>query len=173
MNSAQTITATARGLSRINRTIGYSVAWLCAFMAVTVFILVSMRTFFNCSSIAGQESLTYMHATLLMLASAFTLQLDGHIRVDIFYHRFSQLAQAWTNAFGVIFFLLPFATFILFVCWPGMMTSWRIGETSANTGGIPLTFLLKSLPPAMAVMLILQGIAYLLESINTIVWQEQ
>ena len=107
----------------------------------------------------------------MMLGSAFTFKCDGHIRVDIFYQHYRPTTRAWLNSFGVIFLLIPFSLFTLFICWPGMITAWKIGEASANTGGIPLTFLLKSLPPAMAFLLLMQGIAHLLENTLMIVWQ--
>ncbi len=140
---------------------GATLAWLCLAMTLVTCLVVAMRYGFGIGSVAIQESVTYMHASLFMLAAAFTLQRGGHVRVDIFYRRFSARARAWVNSLGAILLLLPFCAFLLGVSWQFVADAWAVREGSAEPGGIPAVFLLKTLIPLMALNLALQGLAEL------------
>ena len=144
---------------------GRVIAWLAAAMALFTSIVVVMRYGFNTGSIAGQEAVTYLHATLFMLGAAFALKTDAHVRVDIFYRRFSPLTRAWVNALGSVVFLLPLCVLIVLISSDYVQQAWRIREISADSGGIPGIFLLKSLIPAMAFTLLLQGVAEILRNL--------
>jgi TRAP-type mannitol/chloroaromatic compound transport system permease small subunit len=138
---------------------GVLVSWLCLAMTLLTCTVVLLRYGFATGSVAAQEAITYMHATLFMLAAAFTLRRDGHVRVDIFYRSFSPRNRAWVNSVGTIVLLLPFAVFILASSWQLVADSWAVREGSQDPGGIHAVFLLKSLIPLMAVNLIIQGVA--------------
>ena len=140
---------------------GRILAWLALGMALLTTAIVVLRYGFNTGSIFAQELVTYMHATLFMLGTAFTLKRDGHVRVDIFYRRFSPRTQAWVNCVGAILFLIPFCLFLIGISWSFVMQAWQIREGSPDPGGIHGVFLLKSLIPLMASMLLVQCLAEL------------
>lgn len=144
---------------------GRIIAWLVAAMALLTTVVVVMRYGFDTGSIAGQEAVTYLHATLFMLGAAFALKTDAHVRVDIFYRRFSPRTRAWINALGGIVFLLPLCVLIATLSSDYVQQAWRIREISSDAGGIPAVFLLKSLIPAMAFTLLLQGVAEILRNL--------
>ena len=144
---------------------GRIIAWLVAAMALLTTVVVVMRYGFDTGSIAGQEAVTYLHATLFMLGAAFALKTDAHVRVDIFYRRFSPRTRAWINALGGIVFLLPLCVLIATLSSDYVLQAWRIREISSDAGGIPAVFLLKSLIPAMAFTLLLQGVAEILRNL--------
>ncbi len=73
-----------------------------------------------------------------MLASAWTLLENEHIRIDVIYGRWSRRAQHWIDLLGTILFLMPFTTVMLWLTWPALMGSIRTGEISMNAGGLPL-----------------------------------
>ena len=138
---------------------GQLLAWLCLAMTLLTCTVVLLRYGFGTGSVAAQEAITYMHATLFMLAAAFTLRRNGHVRVDIFYRRFSARNQAWVNSIGAIVLLLPFSVFILGSSWQFVADAWAVREGSQDPGGIHAVFLLKTLIPLLAINLILQGLA--------------
>ena len=144
---------------------GRCLSWLALLMAALVFALVVLRNVFSMGSIAAQELVVYFHAVLLMLAFGYTLKEGGHIRVDVLYRNFSSLNQAWINALGSCFLLIPFSLFLLFISLPSAETSWKIKEASSNTGGIPAVFLLKSIVPISGFLLFLQALSELLKSL--------
>jgi TRAP-type mannitol/chloroaromatic compound transport system permease small subunit len=143
---------------------GRILAWLSLAMAALTALIVFLRYGFNIGSIAAQEAVIYMHGALFMLGAAFTLKAGGHVRVDIFYQRFSARTQAWINSLGGIIFLLPLCAFILGISWNYVTESWAIREISPEAGGIPGVFLLKSLVPLMAITLFCQGLAEVLRN---------
>jgi TRAP-type mannitol/chloroaromatic compound transport system permease small subunit len=142
-----------------NGRIGAGVSWLTLAMVAVYFGVVVLRYLFSAGSIALQESVTYMHAAVFMLAAAWTLARDGHVRVDIFYSRWSARARDWADLAGSLLFLLPVAVFILAVCIGFVTESWRIRESSAQPGGLPYVYLLKTLILVMAAQLVLQALA--------------
>ncbi len=150
----------------INGLIGKGVAWLTPVMVLVMFSVVILRYAFSLGWIAMQESVTYLHATIFMLGAAHTLRQEGHVRVDIFYQRFGERGKAWVDLFGTLLLLLPVSSFILWSSWDFVADSWHILEKSQEGDlGLPLVYLLKSLIPAMALLLILQGIANLLRQL--------
>jgi len=138
---------------------GRLLAWLLLAMALLTTTVVVLRYGFNSGTIMGQEAIIYLHGCAFMLGAAYTLKHDGHVRVDIFYRRFSPRGQAWINAIGGIVFLMPLCGFIAVSSWDYVEASWIIRETSAEAGGIPGVFLLKSLLPLLALNLFLQALA--------------
>ena len=135
---------------------GRWLAWACLLLALVVGLVVLLRYGAGVGSIALQEAATYLHAMIFMLGAAYTLKRNGHVRVDIFYRRFSARGKAWVNSVGCIVFLLPFCVFLLGVSAHFVAEAWRIREGSPDPGGIHGVFLLKTLIPVMATGLMLQ-----------------
>ena len=147
------------GIDAFNERVGTLVAWLLPTMACITFLVAVMRYGFNFGSIALQESTTYLHAFVFMLAGAYTLKHNEHVRVDIFYQSMSQHNQARVNFYGCVFLVLPFAGFIIWTSFDYVINSWKLLEGSREAGGLPLVFILKTLIPAMAMLLFLQAIS--------------
>jgi len=94
-----------------------------------------------------------------MLAAAWTLRAEGHVRVDIFYAEASTRTRAFIDFVGAILLLLPFMLVLLWLSVPYAARSWAILEHSQETSGLPLVFVLKTLIPVFAVLMALQGLA--------------
>ncbi len=156
-------------IDRINDWVGRAAAWLALLMVLTAFAVVVLRYAFDLGWIAMQESVIYLHAGLFMLGIPFTLQRDGHVRIDLIYRRLSPGGQAWVNLFGCLVLLFPVAGFLLWSSWDYVAESWALKESSGEAGGLPWVYLLKSLIPLMATLLILQGLSLLLDSLLTLV----
>lgn len=154
----------ASGLDRFNGVIGRAVAWLALAMVLVTFLVVILRYAFDYGSIAMQESVTYMHAVLFMLGAAYTLQQDGHVRVDIFYQGFSRRGRAWVDLLGTLLLLLPVCLFVLASSWGYVTESWAVKEGSREAGGIPAVYLLKTLLVAMPLLVLMQGLVVLIRS---------
>ena len=123
------------------------------------FAVVVMRYAFGMGSIRLQESVLYAHAALFMLAAAWTLQVDGHVRVDIFYGQAKPRTRAVVDLVGAIVFLLPFAIVLMLLSIPYVARSWAILERSRESSGLPFVYLLKTLIPLFALLIGLQGVA--------------
>ncbi len=152
----------ADALDGINRRLAHVVRWLALIMVLTQFAIVVGRYVFGVNSIAAQESVLYMHATLFMLAAGYTLLVDKHVRVDVFYAGLSPRSQRSIDIFGHLFLLLPSMAALLYWSWPSVRNSWAIFEGPIAVGGIEAVFLLKSLIPAFCVLVMLQSAALLI-----------
>jgi len=153
---------------RIISAIGHCVSWAALILVLTTCLIVIMRYLFNIGSVALQESLLYMHSLIFLLGAAWTLQKDGHVRVDIFYRPLSAKGKAWINALGTLLLLIPSCIFLFWISWEYVASSWSYFEGSRESGGIDGVFLLKTLLLVMPVLLILQGLANLLYSLLVI-----
>lgn len=146
-------------LDRINLAVGTAVAPLVLVLALVQAGIVLMRYVFGTGSIWLQESVIYLHATVFMLAAGYTVVRDGHVRVSVWYDRLGARGRAAVDLFGALTMLLPFAAIVLYESLPYVWRSWAILEGSREASGMPAIFLLKSLIPAFAVLLMIAGVA--------------
>lgn len=141
------------------------VAWLLVLLVLMQGLVVLLRYGFSWGSIALQESVTYLHALCFMLGAAFTLQVDRHVRVDVLYRSMSLKQQALVNAVGSVLFLIPICLFMLWTSYDYVLQAWTIKERSADSGGLAIVYLLKTLIPLLAISLLAQALAELGRSI--------
>jgi len=141
------------------------VSWFTLFMVLLTFLVVVLRYGFNLGWIAMQESVMYLHSMVFLLGAAHTLRVNEHVRVDIFYRRFSPKRQAKVDVFGSLLLLMPVNIFIFLVSFEYVMRAWRVMEASQEAGGIPAVFLLKSLILLFSFTMLLQGIAEVIRNV--------
>src|SRR5882672_1682966 len=151
--------AIAGSIDRLTTAVGRAVMWCVLAMVVLQVAVVLMRYVLGVGSIWLSETILYAHATLFMGAAAWTLKQGGHVRVDIFYGEASPRTKAMVDLLGALLLLLPFVAVLAAVSVPYVARSWTILERSRESSGLPLVFLLKTLIPAFAGLLGLQGIA--------------
>lgn len=149
----------AKKLALISEVTGKTLAWLTLLMVATTFTIVLLRYGFNTGWIAMQESVNYMHAMVFMLGAAYAYKHNTHVRVDIFYNKFSAEKKAWVNLLGNIFLLAPICIFILYASFDYVAIAWKIKEASAETAGLPFAYLLKTVIPLMALLLLVEALA--------------
>ncbi|AXI55071.1 hypothetical protein SuNHUV7_31740 (plasmid) [Pseudoseohaeicola sp. NH-UV-7] len=155
----------ANSIDAFNTGFANLVRWLALFMVLVQFTIVVGRYAFGVNYIAAQESVLYMHATLFMLGAGYTLLVDKHVRVDVFYAKASPLTQRRIDIFGHLFLLLPSMAALLYWSWPSVRNSWKILEGPLSVGGIEAVFLMKSLIPAFCILVMLQSVSLLIRLI--------
>ncbi|MFN0024388.1 MAG: TRAP transporter small permease subunit [Parvularculaceae bacterium] len=146
------IEAVVRGIGRLS-------IWLVLAMAAIQFAGVILRYVFGVNFIAMQESVTYLHGAVFLLAGGYALITDDHVRVDIFYREASPRRKAIVNLAGTYLFLLPFCFVALWAAAPYVGNSWAVREGSIEQSGIKGVYLLKSLIPIYLTLLALAGVA--------------
>ncbi|MEX6505410.1 TRAP transporter small permease subunit [Jiella sp. M17.18] len=152
----------ARGIDRVTTFIGRAVAWL-----ILVVVLVSagnavIRKIFDMSSNAWLELQWYLFGAIFMLAAAWTLQRNEHIRVDIISNMLSKKTRDWIDFLGHIFFLLPFCVLMTWLLVPYVIQSFERQEYSPNAGGL-IIWPAKALLLAGFVLLLLQAVSELIK----------
>ncbi|MEX2327397.1 MAG: TRAP transporter small permease subunit, partial [Pseudomonadales bacterium] len=149
---------------------GKLIAPLTLVMVLLTSIVVTARYLFETGAVVLTESVMYLHGIVFMLGIAYTLKDGGHVRVDILYQRFSDKGRAIIDLAGAVFFLFPVCIFILWSSFDYVAMSWRMQEGSAEPGGLPGVFVFKTLVPAMALLLMLQGIAEALRAVKQLLF---
>jgi TRAP-type mannitol/chloroaromatic compound transport system permease small subunit len=159
----------ASAIDRLNAWIGRSASWfalvmvlLGAFNAVTRYLGRYLGT--NLSSNVYIEGQWYLFSLLFLLGTAYTLQRNQHVRVDVIYSRLSTRGQAWIDVLGTVLFLLPFTVTMMWLTWPSVRNSWVVRETSPDPGGL-VRYPLKAMILVCFLALTLQGLALLIQRI--------
>ncbi|TCD11383.1 TRAP transporter small permease subunit [Oricola cellulosilytica] len=157
----------SRAIDAVTAFIGRSVSWL-----ILIAVLVSagnatIRKIFDTSSNAWLELQWYLYGTVFMLAAAYTLQRNEHVRIDIATSGLSKKTRDWIDLLGHIFFLMPFCLIMVFLGWPFLTTSFTSGEISVNAGGLVL-WPAKSMVFLGFLLLTAQGISEIIKRIAVI-----
>ncbi|HEX5843493.1 MAG TPA: TRAP transporter small permease subunit [Pseudomonas sp.] len=155
-------------IDSLNATFGKACAWLTLFLVIGTAIVVVLRYGFGVGATALQEAVLYAHALVFMGAAAWVLQRNGHVRVDIFYQKFSGRRQALVEVFGNLLFLMPVCLFLGWASWDYVSNAWATLEGSSESGGLKFVYLQKSIILVLVVSLVLQGISDLIKSLYII-----
>ena len=145
-------------IRRVIGSIGRGVAWLSLAMTICTMVVVVLRYGFDTGAIPLQESVVYMHGLFFMLGLSYTLQQDGHVRVDLLYGRFGNSTRDTINLVGHLLFMIPVCLLLALSSIDYVAASWRIYERSSEVGGLPGIFLLKTCIPVAAILLLIQAL---------------
>jgi len=137
--------------------IGRLSLYLVITMAGVQFAIVILRYVFGVNFIAMQESVTYMHGAVFLLAGGYALLTDDHVRVDIFYREARPRRKAIVDLAGSYIFLFPFCLVALWAAGPYVANSWFVREGSMEQSGIKGVYLLKTLIPIYLTLIALAG----------------
>jgi TRAP-type mannitol/chloroaromatic compound transport system permease small subunit len=155
----------SRFIDAINEKIGLAISWALLLAVLICSGNALVRYIFNSSSNAWLEIQWYLFGAIFLLASAYTLKRNEHVRIDVVVGRFSKRTQVWIDVFGFIFFLLPATLLILYFSIPFAYESIRNQEVSSNAGGL-IIWPAKTLIPVGFFLLTLQGISELIKRIG-------
>ena len=146
-----------------------SVVWLALLIVLAEFQIVITRFIFSYEQAFMGDLVRFWYASLFLLASAYSLVDEGHVRVDVFYARFSERRKAWTNGLGSMLLGVP-------LCWIILtMGLWTKGsslaspllnfEISQSGFGMYVKYLMAGLLVVFALSMAAQFTAYFLESV--------
>ncbi|WP_369600408.1 TRAP transporter small permease subunit [Hahella sp. SMD15-11] len=154
---------------------------LCGVLATSAFVLmllnvfydVVMRYAFNEVSIGMQELEWHLFSAVFLLGIPYALRVDGHVRVDVFYDRWTDRTKAWVNILGALGFLLPFAALIYWYGTGFVHEAWVLQEGSGDPGGLPYRYLVKALIPASAAFTALAGLGMITQALRVLLLGER
>ena len=152
-------------LNSITRNVGKAASWLTGGLVLLVCGDVVYRRILNDSRAWVGELEWHFFALIFLLASAYALQKDRHVRVDLFYANFSARDKAWVNLVGGVLFLIPWCILIIYVSVGFATQSFHDMEGSPQPDGLPYLWIIKSAIPACFILLLLQAIAEIIDSI--------
>jgi TRAP-type mannitol/chloroaromatic compound transport system permease small subunit len=126
----------ADGIAAINEWVGRGVSWLTFLLVVLVCFDVVFRYLFNDTEAWIMELEWHMFALIFLLGAGFAFKHDRHVRVDLFYSRFSEKDKALLNMIGGLLFLIPWCTMIIWASFQYANVSFQIREVSPDPGGL-------------------------------------
>ncbi len=149
-------------IDALNAAVSKAAFWLVLIMTVISAGNASVRFAFNYSSNGLLEIQWYLFAAIFLLCSAYTLQKNEHVRIDVLSGKLSPKGQAVIDIIGTLVFLLPMVILVLWLALPLVAESYKIQEMSANAGGL-IRWPVKLLLPIGFALLALQGVSELIK----------
>ena len=110
------------------------------------------------------EAQWYMFAGMVLLGAGYTLKMNEHVRVDLFYGWVSERTRTWIDLIGSLICLVPMCLVLIYFTWPWFLESWYSGEISTNAGGLP-RWPVKLILPVGFFLVLLQGISEIIKCI--------
>jgi TRAP-type mannitol/chloroaromatic compound transport system permease small subunit len=142
--------------------VGKAIIWLVLVVTLIGAGNAVMRYIWNYSSNAFLEIQWYLFSAIFLFGAGYTLMRNEHVRIDLISGRLSPRGRAWIDIFGIIFFLLPMATAIMYLSWPIFLLALANNEQSSNAGGLTV-WPVRLLVPIGFFLLVIQGISELIK----------
>lgn len=145
--------------------VGKSFAWLILLLTFGVSYEVLVRYVFRAPTTWAFDVSYISYGAMFLMAGAYTLSRNGHVRADMIYRNWKPRAQASMDLALYIVFFLPAVLAFIYSGWNYAEMSIRFREVSIfSPAGVPV-FPLKALIPLTGVFLLLQGIAEIIRCV--------
>lgn len=128
--------AVSRAIDAVTGFIGYHIRWLILAAVLVSTVNAIIRKAFDISSNAWLELQWYLFGAVFMLAAAYALQRNAHVRIDVVSSHLSKRTREWIDLVCHLVMLLPFVLIMIWLGWPFFWESFRDGEVSSNAGGL-------------------------------------
>jgi TRAP-type mannitol/chloroaromatic compound transport system permease small subunit len=156
------------GLSHVidglNTWVNRGVIWLVLLVTLVAAGNAVVRYLLHTSSNAWLELQWFMYGLIFLLGASYTLQKNGHVRVDVLYGKYPPRLKVWVDLLGTLLFLIPTTVIIFLTTLPWVHDSISIREMSPDAGGLPYWPIKLVLPIAFA-LLFLQAVSELIKRV--------
>jgi TRAP-type mannitol/chloroaromatic compound transport system permease small subunit len=145
--------------------VGKAFAWLILVLTLGVSYEVFVRYVLGAPTTWAFDFSYITYGALFLMAGAYTLSRNGHVRADVVYRLWKPRTQASMDLLLYIIFFLPAVLAFIYSGWNYAAMSIRFREVSIfSPAGVPV-FPLKTLVPVTGVLLLLQGIAEIIRCV--------
>lgn len=138
---------------------GAAISWLTAVLMIIICIDVIMRYLFSSTKTWIIELEWHLFAVIFLIGASYGLLHDKHVRVDLFYERFSTKKKKWVNMLGILIFLIPWTLVVIYYGWEYALNSFSFRESSSQPNGLPARYVIKSFIWIGFGMLLMQGVS--------------
>ena len=155
-------------IDRISAWSGKLFSWTVVILTLLVCSDVALRYIFNAPNQWTFDLSYILYGLLFMMAGAYTLSRNGHVRADMMYRTLQPRTQAWFDLVLYILFFVPGIAALVYAGVEFTRVSWAIKEVSSVTSsGVPI-YPYKLFIPISGALLLLQGIAEILRCVQCI-----
>ena len=159
---------TTNFINRLNDTVGKSVAWLTSILVLVIFIDVIFRYSFEETAAWVIDLEWHLFAAIFLLGGGYAYRHDKHVRVDLFYSKFSERDKALVNLLGALLLLIPWCIAVIWFSSEYAQLSFQIREGSPDPGGLPARYIIKSVVVIGFLLLLLQALSVIFTSLSTL-----
>ncbi len=152
-------------VDKISTFIGHCFAWLVLTLTALIGFEVFSRYVLNSPNPWAFDAQIMMYGTMFMMAGAYTLAKNGHVRGDILYGFLKPRTQAIFDLILYIVFFIPGVIALAYAGYGYAADSWRILEHSSITADGPPIYPFKTIIPIAGVVLLMQGIIEILRCV--------
>lgn len=157
-----------RFADRLSAWFGKVFAWCVMIMTLGVGYEVFVRYALGAPTPWAFDLSYMMYGTMFMMAGAYTLSRDGHVRGDFIYRLWKPRTQASVELVLYFIFFFPGVLALVISGWRYASRSWRYLEVSTmSPANVPI-YQFKSVIIAAGILLVIQGIAQVFRCIITI-----
>jgi len=153
-------------IDAINEWTGRTCSWTIVVLAILVVLEVILRRFLNSPTIWNFEVTKQLYGFHFMIIAGYALLHKSHVSIDILYGKCSERKKAILDIISYTIFFFPFLLIVLYQGIKYAGNSWAMLETSWSVFAPPL-YLIKTVIPVMAFLLLLQGVAIFVRQIQT------
>ena len=152
-------------VDRLSKAVGHAFAWCIIILTFGTTYEVFVRYALRDPTSWAFDMSYIMYGALFLMAGAYALSRNAHVRGDVFYRLWPQRVQASVELVLYFLFFFPGVIALMYAGWGYGHEAWRIQEVSVNSPvGVPV-WQLKLLIPFAAFFLTLQGIAEVLRCV--------
>ncbi len=149
----------ADGIDAFIDFVGRITAWSSFALAAVMAGNVLLRYVFHTGTVWSQELEWHLMAPICLFGMSYALRHGEHVRVDVLFASFSDRTKNFIELLSSLI-LMAISAIVIWLSISYVMQSWSIGEGSANPGGIPARYILKSLIPIGFALMFVQGLAH-------------
>jgi TRAP-type mannitol/chloroaromatic compound transport system permease small subunit len=154
------------GVDRFSTWVGHLFAWLIIALTALVAWEVVCRKFFDAPHAWAFDAQIMLYGTLFMMAGAYTLAKNGHVRGDVLYGFFPPRVQAGLDMVLYVAFFLPGAAAMIWAGWAYAWESWLIREHSTITVDGPPLYPFKAFIPIAGALIMVQGLVEIVRCLS-------
>ncbi len=152
-------------IDKMSAWVGKAFAWCIMIMAIGITYEIFVRKLFRAPTPWAFDMSYIMYGALFMMAGAYALSRDSHVRADIFYRLWKPRFQASLEILLYFLFFFPGILAFMFAGWKYGLYSYSFRETSINSPADVPIFQLKMIIPAAGLFLLFQGVAQVMRCI--------
>src|SRR4051812_34913041 len=145
-------------IDKISTFVGQAFSWLIVALTFMITWEVFSRYVLDHPHAWAFDVMIIMYGTMFMMAGAYTLAKNGHVRGDVLYGFFSARTQATLDLLLYVLFFIPGVFALAWAGYTYAAESWAINEHSNITSDGPAIYPFKTIIPVAGVFLLLQGL---------------
>ena len=149
----------------LSASMGKAFSWCIVILMGGTCYEVIMAYAFNSPTLWNFDFSLQMYGAIFMMAGAYTLSTEAHVRGDVIYRLFPTRVQGWIDLILYFIFFFPGVVALAFYGYEYAALAWKIKETSWSSPAQIQIYMVKSMIPCAGVLLIIQGVSEVFRSI--------